>query len=239
MGSTSPDRALSPLAAVVSSLRGFHRQRQDYHNAERRLTLQIKSIQRRTHAAAGCPKKLHAGCDGVYEIETATTVLLSQVQEPLRTQRRLFEREMERTAKQLPVWPWAQAVRGFGPLGLAQIVAECGDLAGYANPAKLWKRMGVGLGPQREAFYEGRNPVRRAVLYCIGECLIRSGGDYKALYDERKVYEATKPACRRQFKDGGECFDPETETCRKAHLHNRAKRYIEKRLLLDLWKAWS
>jgi hypothetical protein len=28
---------------------------------------------------------------------------------------------------------------------LAIIIAEAGDLAGYSNPARLWKRLGVGL----------------------------------------------------------------------------------------------
>jgi hypothetical protein len=33
-------------------------------------------------------------------------------------------------------------MRGAGALGLATIVAECGDLSNYATPAKLWKRLG-------------------------------------------------------------------------------------------------
>jgi hypothetical protein len=236
-GLLPPRVEVSPLA-VVSALREMHRQRQDYQNAEMRMTLQIKAIKRRTHARAGCAKKLHAGCEGVYEIETPTTTLLSASQAPLIVQRKLFEREMQKAVKGLPIWPWALSVRGFGPLGLAQIVAECGDLTGYPSPAHLWSRMGVGLGPNREAFYEGRNPARRGILHNIGESLIKACGPYKTVYDERKAFEATKPACRRQFKTGGECFDPETGLCRKAHLHNRAKRYMEKRLLRDLWRAW-
>lgn len=241
----SPSRSVSPLATVVSSLRQLHRNRQDYHSAEKRLTLQIKAIQRRTHARAGCTKALHAGCAGVYDIVTPTTIALDASRAPLVTQRKFYEREMQKAAKAIPVWPWAQAVRGFGALGLSQVIAECGDLNNYPSPAHVWKRMGVGRGHKDKAgpggdetFYFGRSPVRRAILYCIGDCLIKAGGPLKTVYDERKVYEATKPACRRQFKTGGECFDEKTQTCRKAHLHNRAKRYMEKRLLRDLWRAW-
>jgi hypothetical protein len=174
----------------------------------------------------------------VYDSETPTTGLLAASQAPLTAQRKLYEREMQKAVKGLPVWSWVLAVRGFGPLGLAQIVAECGDLSNYPSPAHLWSRMGVGLGPNREAFYEGRNPARRAILYCIGDSIIKAGGPYWLIYSERKAFEATKPACRRQFKAGGECFDQETGLCRKAHLHNRAKRYMEKRLLRDLWREW-
>lgn len=234
----TPVRELLPLAPLVSVLRELHRQRQDFHNAEKRLTLQIKAIQRRTHARSGCEKKLHAACPGVYDVETLTTAALAEARHGFEVQRKTFEREMERAAKKLPVYAWVDSVRGFGALGLAQVVAECGDLAGYSNPAKVWKRMGVGLGPAGEAYYEGRSPSRRAILYCIGESMVKAGGPYKVVYDERKAYEAARPACRRQFKTGGECLDEETGACRKIHLHLRAKRYMEKRLLRDLWRAW-
>jgi hypothetical protein len=36
---------------------------------------------------------------------------------------------MEALAKTLPVWSWAETVRGFGAVSLATIVAEAGDLS--------------------------------------------------------------------------------------------------------------
>ena len=48
-------------------------------------------------------------------------------------------------AKALPVASFVEETRGFGYLGLAQIVAEAGDLSNYANPAKLWKRFGLAV----------------------------------------------------------------------------------------------
>lgn len=235
----SPVRDVSPLAAVVSLLRENHRHRQDYHSAEKRLTLQIKSIQRRSHAAAGCQKPTHAKCPGIYDEATPTTTNLVGARVGFEVLRKGYEKEMEKAAKALPIYPWVKSVRGLGALGLAQVVAECGDLSNYSNPAKLWKRMGVGLSLEGSSYYEGRSPRRRAILYCIGDCIVKAGGELKTLYDERKAFEASKPACRRQFKDGGECYDPETNACRKSHLHNKAKRFMEKRVLRDMWREWN
>lgn len=52
------------------------------------------------------------------------------------------EKEMTALAQQLPVAAWVKSIPGAGLLGLATIVAEAGDLSNYANPAKLWKRLG-------------------------------------------------------------------------------------------------
>ena len=140
-------------------------------------------------------------------------------------------KHMEPLARELPVWPWAEAVQGFAALGLAQIVGECGDLANYANPAKLWKRMGVGLvagerqrkvADKELAIAMGYNPARRAVLFVIGRSLVMGNQDgYKTLYDTRKAMELKR--------------DPEMS---KGHADRRAQRYMEKRLLRDLWRAW-
>ena len=52
------------------------------------------------------------------------------------------EKAMEALAKQLPIYPWVESIRGFGALGLATIVAEAGDISKYPNPQKLRKRLG-------------------------------------------------------------------------------------------------
>jgi hypothetical protein len=56
--------------------------------------------------------------------------------------RKTNEKRMEQLAASLPVFPWCESVRGIGALGLATIVAEANDIAGYPNVAKLWKRLG-------------------------------------------------------------------------------------------------
>lgn len=57
-------------------------------------------------------------------------------------------------------------------------------------------------------------------MWNVGACIVKAGGPLKEAYDARKVIEATK-----------------VET--KAHAHNRAQRYIEKRFLRQLWRAWG
>jgi hypothetical protein len=59
-------------------------------------------------------------------------------------------------------------------------------------------------------------------VWTIGDALIKGNRDgYRRLYLERKALEAERP---------------EVET--KMHAHRRAQRYMEKRLLRDLWREW-
>lgn len=142
---------------------------------------------------------------------------------------------LERMARQLPVWPWAESTRGFGALGLAQIVAEAGELEHYANPAKLWKRMGLavlddgtrqrniaGVTAER-ALAIGYVARRRAVMAVIGDSLLRGNrdGEYRAYYLTEKARQAALHPDRTPM------------LC-----HKRALRHMEKRLLLHLWREW-
>lgn len=70
-----------------------------------------------------------------------------------------------------------------------------------------------------EALDHGYAPARRSVMWNIGACIVKAGGPLKAVYDARKAHEAERLAT-------------------KAHAHNRAQRYIEKRFLRDLWVEW-
>ena len=149
-----------------------------------------------------------------------------------RDARKPYEKRLEKLAQELPVWPWVAGVRGFGPLGLAQIAAECGDLHHYANPAKVWKRMGLALiDGQRQrkvsdpdlAARHGYSPQRRSIMYVLADSLIKSNGDGPY----RTYYLAEKERQRAKLPDAPQ-----------AHIHNRALRHTAKRLLRDLWRAW-
>ena len=52
------------------------------------------------------------------------------------------EKLMAALAMTLPVYPWIEAQRGAGALGLATVVAEAGDLGELSIPAHLWSRLG-------------------------------------------------------------------------------------------------
>lgn len=169
--------------------------------------------------------------------EWAETIAAShEIRDPLEKIERGRIREMERLAKQLPVWKeFGEGIRGFGAASLAVIVAEAGDLSDYATEAKLWKRMGVAVldgvrqgglskSASAEAWIEhGYNRQRRSRMWNIGDALIKGnrGGKYRTCYLARKEYELAREPDMAPIK-----------------AHRRAQRYMEKRLLRDLWRAW-
>jgi hypothetical protein len=155
--------------------------------------------------------------------------------EALASRRKDLEKQLQALAKTLPVWAWVEGVDGLGALSLAKIVAECGDLNQYANPAKLWKRMGLAvMGSRRQGNPEsktaeewishGYSPRRRAIVWNIGECIVKNGKEYRTLFDERKKLELAKLNV--------------PEGTPNAHANNRAKRWVTKRLMKDLWVQW-
>jgi hypothetical protein len=221
------------LTAAIDELREQWKRRQMWHRAEKSLTLQAKAMCRRL--LAGDKKEaevLYKSALNGQDHELAPTALLAmqpllEGRDGIEKARLQVEKRLLLLAKGLPIAPWIEGVRGVGMLSLAGIVGEAGDIGSYSNPAKLWKRMGLAvIGGERQRKKEGDagilhgyNPARRSLMWTIGDCIIRAGGPLKELYNQRKEYEA-----------------PRVKT--KMHAHNRAKRYIEKRLLRDLWRAW-
>lgn len=258
---------------VVAEMREQHRMRQDFQRAEQRLTLQAKAICRRLcegdkaeaehlFTAVTKPDKIVHPSAGV---ATGAIAPLLDSRATLTVAKREREKAMEKLVKSLPVWPWAESVKGFGALGLAQIVGEAGDLADYRDKGKLYKRLGLAViqgGRQRRvtdaelAAEHGYNPTRRSIVYVIGDSLIKVQGDYRRIYLERMAREVekadeeglivattTKQTAESWVKRGL----PEPKRVKSldasrhrgaGHIHNRAKRYMEKALIRDLWSAW-
>lgn len=223
------------LAVPIAEIREQWRRRQAWHRAEKALTLQAKALCRRL--AAGGDKTeaeriykaaLGKGSHPLAEVALAAIFPLTEARDGIARHRAAVEKRLTKLAKGLPVAPWVEATRGVGLLSLAAIIGEAGDLGSYANPARLWKRMGLAVMPdggrQRrvgglEAIDHGYSPARRSVMWNLGACIVKAGGPLKSIYDARKVYEADR-----------------VET--KAHAHNRAQRFVEKRFLRDLWSIW-
>lgn len=272
----SPKQTLSPhefsdgghamTQELIAEIKETHRMRTDLHRAEKRLTLQIKAIHRRMGAKGKVPSNRDLpSSDGggdhrpsdTHEMRVPATIPLELGREPIKKERLARERILRKLAMNLDVADWMESVPGFGPLGLAQIIGEAGDLSNYPNPGKLWKRMCLALVNgtiQRrikgsKALEHGYSPERRSVMWNIGESLIKKSGHYRDVYLERKELE-------KQRSESGECADRAAEMLKngshsesqrkvlesgklpKGMLHNRARRYTEKRLLRDLWQAW-
>lgn len=242
---------------TIAAIREQHRERVDHHRAEKALTLQIKARCRRFVGGDKTEAdKLYTAMmalrDGKKPTDEAATLLLLANQHLLGARdivekaRQHAEDRAAKLATSLPIWTkWAKDVRGLGPLSIAQIVGEAGDVGNYRTVSGLWKRMGLAVingGRQRrvkgdEALLHGYSPQRRSIVWNIGNNMIRSqrgtkideetgeitqeADPYRAVYDQRKAYEHER--------------DPEIT---KGHAHNRAKRYMEKRLLREMWKAW-
>ncbi len=153
--------------------------------------------------------------------------------QPLRS---AHEKQLKSLAKELPIWPWVADIKGFGELNCAAIVGECAaPLTDYRSPSAVWKRLGLAVidGERQrrhkdaeKALLHGYSPARRSVAWNLGECLIKAGAKcrYREVYDERKAYELAR---LEEDKKG-----------RQGHAHNRAARYMTKRVLRDLWAEW-
>lgn len=161
------------------------------------------------------------------------------------------KKEMERLASLLPAFSFVAETKGLGVLTFAKIIAETGNLDGYPSPFKMWKRLGLAvIEGQRQRHVAndkklntrmGYNKNRRSMAFLSGESMIKLNWDahttmdddgqkvrervplkYRAIYDKRKVHE--------------EEMSPELTP---KHRHRRAQRYMEKRLLKDIWVAWN
>jgi hypothetical protein len=184
--------------------------------------------------------------------------ILRLVRNPLILNRKHVEKHMRLLASRLPVFKWADSIRGFGALGLAVIVGEAGNLSKYPEPpepgkprpagtgvAKLWKRLG--LAPYKgkamscwpakaltkEEWKEAKyNPHRLAEVFsCVTSPLLKNQGGTKGREKGpyRKIYDD------RRAKTADELAHPDWT---KKHSNNDAMRIMTKCLIRDLWVKW-
>lgn len=234
---------MTDLQPVIESLIEAYRERVDFMRIETATILRMRGICRRFVTRQGMTlTERKAAADELYDaLKTGAHPDAAQValylahhataRDNFHRLRLAAEKRMRKLARELPVWPFVESVCGFGDLGLAQIVAEAGDLSNYAGPAKLWKRFGLAvIGGERQrkvandpalAIAHGYSPTRRSLVFVIGDSLIKKQNRYRDLYLARKEVERAKAP----------------DAPKMAH-HRRAKRYVEKRLLRDLWRAW-
>jgi len=114
-----------------------------------------------------------------------------------RAMQKQLEKEMLKLVKQLPVAKWVEEPeqRGFGLPMLAVVIGETGDLSNYANPGKVWRRLGCApyikdgethMGATWRSRKNGKvrlcaddweefgySPRRRSIAFLIGEGLLK------------------------------------------------------------------
>lgn len=170
--------------------------------------------------------------------------LILQMEDGIAAPRKIADehgKQLVRLVKQLPVSVWVAGVRGFGLMNFARIIGEAGDLSLYANPGKLWKRLGLapieskgknqmpstwrlkgGLTAE-EWTLAGYSPRRRGISFVASECLLKlNKGEYRKRYDEAKA-----------------TFKEKHPDCKDIHAHKHAMLCMVKRLILNLWVEWN
>lgn len=197
-----------------------------------------------------------------------TLIPLMNARIPLREQRAGLEKLIKKEVRNLPAYEWVKNVKGFGEMSFGTIIGETGDLANYSNPAKVWKRMGLAVidgarqgNPGKGASAEdwerhGYVSRRRSTVWNGGNGIIGCMGrgprlapgadpdevaeltEYQRLFVKRLRIEGP-----RLPKQNGETVVVNKETGEQRetfskHAANRAKRYVEKRVLRDLWREW-
>ncbi len=237
-------------AELLAELREMNRTYRDNQNAWLRLNNQELAIVRRELdcSKGEAVKILKEILKGAPKPETVSVVssltIVSRCRPfeaakvPLLVEQKRARSYLEKEILRLPVSiiEWVRGTRGLGLFIFSQIIAETGDLSGYSTPSKLWKRLGLAVidGERQrkhrdklKALESGYSPRRRALMWNVGECLIKLNRDgaYKAAYDARKTHE------QQVNEAGGHERTP-------IHIHRRAKRFMEKLLLKDLWVVW-
>ena len=195
-----------------------------YHNG------MTKAERRKVFAEAGKLIKLIQKGEVAHETYTivmTTTGAINGFDEVKKSQ----EKEMLVLVKELPILQWVEHTnqRGFGLLMLGIIIGETGNLDNYANPAKLWRRMGCapytksdetlmgaswksrggktgkGLNKLKAVDWEefGYSPRRRSIAFLIGEGLVKQNaeGPYRKRYIHGKVSSWDKH--QHETKDDG------------------------------------
>ncbi len=213
----------------LAAIREQYRVRQDVLRAQLVLGNQAHAIARRTLGKNKDDEVTPA------ELKEHTPPWIKTMIELPMAQRKHLERDIEKAVKALEIWKqFGEGVRGFGALSMGALIGERAIPSDFPTVAKLWKYMGMAVingerqrkcADRDKAIEHAYCPRRRALMFVIGDTLIRAKGEYKAIYDARKPLEAAK-------------LDKEGKPVRPIVAHKRAKRYMEKRLLREFWKAW-
>lgn len=308
--SALPPNARAPHLAVIDTIRALHRkarwalkQRVKLDNgllAYIRVSLgwspdmteaeHTKVSARARAIVAAVEANKPAGTDG--ELFAGLIMTNAQSRDPLKKMEDDAVKDMEKWVRMLPGYGFVKATKGFGDASFARIVGEAGDIGSYANPGKLYKRMGVAVfdgrrqgAPEHTSdkaemdqrwIAHGYNRRRRSESWNAVSSMFKHQwrgdrdadgnnpaetkkpvavpahaiGPYGEVYGNRKVEETAK-------NEAGDYAEQAAEQVRKlraakkpvpqlnldgkltaAHIDNRARRYMEKRVIKHLWQAW-
>ena len=242
MAKKKPKLTTCDVAAVAAALQSLQRQRQWHLKSRNMVANRLQSTvagtlgyhngmdkkeraalyKQATKVIAAIKKGGPAESDMVAGIVKTTSIAIAGFQE----MKLSLENEMVAIAKTLPVAPWVEAPeqRGFGLLFLGIVIGETGDLAGYANPAKVWRRLGCapwtfdgqtlmgatwrggkhGKLPSSEWESFGYSPRRRSIAFLIGEGIVKQNSFASEVEPEEEEEESSETEKRyKPVRDAG------------------------------------
>lgn len=218
-----------------------------------------KKIERRVAAVMADP----TGTEWVELIEMTRRAV-----EPFEAIEARHEKAIATLVETLPVWhSFGAAVKGLSSTGLGHIIGMAGNLGDYATKSKLYKRLGLAVidgmrqgspGPNPSSddwIRHGYNRRRRSEMFVIGDKIIyqqvrKDGTDCPHVlgrYDVAATDETLRCSTgrygdtylrRKQLELGRVATAKSTGLPNKGHADFRARRYMEKLLVKDLWLNW-
>jgi len=177
-----------------------------------------------------------------------------QLMKPFLLAQKATEKEILRRVRMLPIWiEWASAIHGLGVLGIGLLLAETGDLLNYPTKGHLWKRMGLavlngvrqgglpyGEASNQEWIEHGYSKLRRNVVWTLSESILKHpASPYNVMFQRRREQETAAAVARGlTVVAAADWQRGAANVISKMHINNRARRYMEKRLLYDMWRHW-
>lgn len=250
-----------PLSQIISGVGEVWKRRQGWHRAEKSLTLQCQALCRGLCAGDKIEGKvLFKAIENGEEHPLAIPAMMSIApllagKEPIETQRLGAEKQLKKMAADLPGYKFCMETVGLSEFTIYALTGECPgiNLRGFLDfdtPSRVWKRLGLAVMDdgtrQRKVAGEmgmrhGYNPARRSIVWTIGDSIIKGKGPYRKMYDDFKLVEQQSaeakgltilPAARitDKMKESGKYIS-------EGHIHNRAKRKMEKAMVRDVWAA--
>lgn len=157
-----------------------------------------------------------------------------------------------------PVWDWLTSIRGLAAGSLAaRLVAQIDDIAKFDTISKLWRFSGWAVLDGKVESRDSQHYNRRLKSTCwliIDQFIKQNTPYYRELYDDYKAKQREThpiPVCREcgeidiKKRKSGDNYRWVCTDCKSTkidytdmHLHNRAIRYVAKRLLAHLWLVW-
>lgn len=185
---------------------------------------------------------------------SAQVITLEETIKQLKALEKGYDKRLAGLLRHLPpIVKWVEAQRGLSLAGAAIILGETGDLSLYANPAKVWKRLGLapktsrgqsragstwrrlsktGEGLHTVEWSEyGYSPRRRSIAYVAANNLVRAG---KAKPDKGRPNDTEYYLYFLRRKEEKKALGWKPLRCLR-----HANMMLGKQLVLNFWIVWT